>query len=134
MGTTSPLIAALQVAAGGAIGAVLRWGTGEALSKWHGSSYGSFPYSTLLVNILGSLLMGVLAGWLLRTGGEGDFWRLFLGVGLLGGFTTFSAFSLELLLLIERGALSLALLYAAVSVVAGLAALWLGYVLTRSMA
>ena len=76
--------------------------------------------------------MGLLAGWLARHGGTGSGqMRLLLGVGLLGGFTTFSAFSLELMLLIERGQAATALTYAGVSVLAGLVALYLGLIVMR---
>jgi fluoride exporter len=126
----SPLMASLYVALGGGAGAVLRYQTGRVLTRWlgHGPA-AAFPWATLSVNVLGSLAMGVLAGWLARHGNYGnggEQWRLLLGVGLLGGFTTFSSFSLELLLLIERGSLMLAFTYTAVSVLAGLAALYLG--------
>ena len=75
--------------------------------------------------------MGLLAGWLMRHGPGGDQWRLFAGVGLLGGFTTFSSFSLELMLLIERGQPVQAFLYAAISLLAGLSALYIGLITMR---
>lgn len=134
MHAAHPLAASLQVALGGALGAVLRYQTGGAVARWLGpSAAAAFPWATLAVNITGSFAMGLLAGWLARhDGAEG--WRLLLGVGLLGGFTTFSAFSLELLGLIERGAPGLALAYALVSVAAGLAGLWLGVSAMRGLA
>ena len=85
-------------------------------------------------NVIGSLAMGLLVGWLARSGSGAENLRLLLGVGLLGGFTTFSAFSLEMALLIERGQLGLAAVYAGVSVVAGIAGLFLGLILMRSLA
>ena len=91
----------------------------------------AFPWATLTVNVVGSLAMGLLAGWLARFASGGETWRLLIGVGLLGGFTTFSAFSLELMLLIERGQAATALTYAAVSVLAGLTALYLGLIVMR---
>lgn len=134
MHAAHPLAASLQVALGGALGAVLRYQTGGAVARWLGpSAAAAFLWATLAVNVTGSFAMGLLAGWLARhDGAEG--WRLLLGVGLLGGFTTFSAFSLELLGLIERGAPGLALAYALVSVAAGLAGLWLGVSAMRGLA
>ncbi len=134
MHAAHPLAASLQVALGGALGAVLRYQTGGAVARWLGpSAAAAFPWATLAVNVTGSFAMGLLAGCLARhDGAEG--WRLLLGVGLLGGFTTFSAFSLELLSLIERGAPGLALAYALVSVAAGLAGLWLGVSAMRGLA
>ena len=75
--------------------------------------------------------MGLLAGWLARHGSAGETWRLLVGVGLLGGFTTFSAFSLEMMMLIERGQASTAFIYAAVSVLAGVTALYIGLIAMR---
>ncbi|HSG35387.1 MAG TPA: fluoride efflux transporter CrcB [Sphingomonadaceae bacterium] len=132
MSATSPLAATAYVALGGGAGAVLRHQVGRMLTLWLGpNTVTAFPWATLSVNVLGSLAMGLLAGWLARHGSGGDHWRLLLGVGLLGGFTTFSAFSLELMLLIERGQPALATTYAGVSVLAGLAALYLGLIIMR---
>lgn len=127
-----PLVASTYVALGGGAGAVLRYQLGRAMTHWLGpNTITAFPWATLTVNVIGSLAMGLLAGFLARHGHGGDHWRLLLGVGLLGGFTTFSAFSLELMLLIERGQPALALTYAAVSVLAGLTALYLGLIVMR---
>jgi CrcB protein len=124
--------ATLHVALGGALGAVLRHQTGRGMTHVFGPQpMIAFPWATLAVNVVGSLAMGVLAGWLARHGEEGERWRLLIGVGLLGGFTTFSAFSLELMLLIERGQAWTAVTYAMVSVLAGLAGLYLGLVAWR---
>ena len=102
------------------------------MTWWLGpSTITAFPWATLTVNVLGSLAMGLLAGYLARHGHGGDQWRLFLGVGVLGGFTTFSAFSLELMVLIERGQAAQGLVYAVVSVLAGLSALYVGLILMR---
>jgi fluoride exporter len=117
--------ASLLVALGGGVGAWLRFVAGRI----GGTS--AFPWATLSVNVLGSLAMGLLAGWLARHGQGGEQWRLLLGVGLLGGFTTFSAFSLELAEMIQRGSLALAASYALVSVLAGIGGLFLGLILTR---
>ena len=121
------LYASLSVALGGGIGALLRYQMGRAMTAWLGpATIGAFPFATLAVNTLGSLLMGALAGWLARNGSGGEQARLLIGVGLLGGFTTFSAFSLEMVLLIERGQFMLALLYVMLSVGLGITGLVLG--------
>lgn len=122
--------ASLFVALGGGVGAWLRYAVGVTLGRM-GAATAPFPWSTLAVNVAGSLLMGLLAGWLARHGSGGETWRLLLGVGVLGGFTTFSAFSLELALMIERGSLVSAALYVAVSVLAGVAALFAGLAMMR---
>ena len=133
MSSISPLAATINIAIGGAAGAVLRYQTGRALTHWLGpKTVTAFPWATLAVNVVGSLVMGLLAGWLARHGGEsGEQWRLLIGVGLLGGFTTFSSFSLEMMLLIERGQTGLAITYALVSVLAGLVGLYLGLIMMR---
>ena len=136
----SPTVAMLHVAIGGAVGAVLRYQLGRAMTVWLGGPAMSlYPWATLAVNALGSLLMGMLAGWLVRHGAVGsgqgsEQLRLLLGVGLLGGFTTFSAFSLEMVLLIERGQFALAGLYAILSFALGISALLFGLTVMRSFA
>ncbi|WP_419756263.1 fluoride efflux transporter CrcB [Brevundimonas sp.] len=92
-----------------------------------------FPYGTLSVNVVGSLLMGLVAGFFALRGEASQHIRLFLTTGLLGGFTTFSAFSLETLLLCERGRLGAAVGYAIVSVVASVLALGIGLVIARRL-
>jgi fluoride exporter len=132
MNAPSPLAASMMVFAGGGMGAVLRHQLGRAMTGWLGpAAMTSFPWATLAVNVSGSLAMGLLAGWLVKHGSASEHWRLFLGVGLLGGFTTFSAFSLELMLLIERGQPGTAFAYAAVSVLAGLTGLYIGLIAMR---
>ncbi len=127
--------ASLYVALGGGIGAWLRYCTGVLWTRAIGPVAASaFPYATLSVNLLGSLAMGLLAGWLARHGSHGEGWRLLLGVGVLGGYTTFSAFSLELALFVERGAIAQAGLYAVLSVIAGVAGLFAGLALARVLA
>lgn len=132
MAPPSPLAAAALVFAGGGAGAVLRHQLGRAMTGWLGpQAVTAFPWATLSVNVIGSLAMGLLAGWLARHGQGGETTRLLVGVGLLGGFTTFSAYSLELMLLIERGQPGLAFVYGAVSVLAGLTGLYVGLIVMR---
>lgn len=128
----SALAATSLVALGGAIGSVLRYQAGRLKTLWLGpQAVTAFPWATLTVNVIGSMAMGMLAGYLARFGQGGEHWRLLVGVGLLGGFTTFSSFSLEMMLLIERGQPSLAFAYAAVSVLAGLTGLYIGLIVMR---
>ena len=132
MATSSPLAATGLVALGGAVGAVARHQAGRGMTALLGpAAVSAFPWATLAVNVVGSLAMGLLAGWLARHGNGGESARLLLGVGLLGGFTTFSAFSLELMVLIERGQGSSAFAYAAISVLAGVTALYIGLIVMR---
>ncbi len=119
------------VAAGGATGAVVRYLLGLQAMRSLG---GAWPYGTLAANILGGLLMGVLAGVLsLRGGADQEKWRLLLGVGVLGGFTTFSAYSLEVALMIERRAYGQAAAYSLGSVVLSILALFAGLILMRRL-
>jgi CrcB protein len=117
-----------QVAAGGAIGASTRYLTGVAVMRSYGPGY---PLGTLIVNILGSFLMGVLVVGLAHFGGTR--FAPFLAIGVLGGFTTFSSFSLDAVTLIERGAVGQAALYVAASVVLSLAGLFAGLLLARAV-
>lgn len=129
-GESSPLVASLSVAAGGAVGSVLRYQIGRWVTNLAGPG-NAFPWGTLAVNIAGSLAMGALIGWLARgTLAEqaAENARLLLGVGLLGGFTTFSAFSAEMVTMLHRGQGGLAAGYAAASLVAGMAAVIIGLV------
>ena len=127
-----PLMASLHVALGGGIGALLRYQLGRAMTAWMGPAMVSlFPWATLAANTLGSVLLGLLAGWLARHGPGGDQLRLLLGVGLLGGFTTFSAFSLEMVLMIQRGQFSFAALYLILSVGLGISGLLFGLTVWR---
>ena len=116
---------------GGAFGAGGRHLVGRATLAAFGPNY---PWGTLAVNLIGGLFMGLLAGGLARFGTAGENWRLLLGVGVLGGFTTFSAFSLDVLLMFERGDWSMALGYILASVVGAVAAVALGLTITRAMA
>jgi len=129
------LSSSLYVALGGALGAWLRYLASRATLAAIGPvAATAFPWATLLVNLSGSMAMGMLAGWLARHGEGGEQWRLLLGVGVLGGFTTFSAFSLELANMTQRGELILALGYALVSVLAGVLALFAGLMTMRGLA
>jgi fluoride exporter len=119
----------LFVMTGGAIGAALRFG----LSRVFPVGASSWPWPTFAANLLGGLLMGMLAAWLLRTGAPGENIRLFLGVGVLGGFTTFSAFSLEMAQMIQRGQASLATVYALTSVALALIALFAGMTMMKAV-
>ena len=119
----------LLVALGGATGAVARYGLGVQALRLLGPG---MPYGTLIANVLGGLLMGALAGVLAFKGGaDQEKLRLLLGVGVLGGFTTFSAFSLETALMIERRDYGLAAGYALASVLLSVMALFAGLVLAR---
>jgi CrcB protein len=120
----------LIVAAGGALGAVARYGVGVWAARLFPTA--AWPWATLTVNVVGGLLMGLLAGWLaFRGGAHGEALRLFAAVGVLGGFTTFSAFSLEAALMIERRQTAMAGGYIAASVILSIAALFLGLMVAR---
>ena len=116
---------ALAVFLGGGLGAVLRYGIGKWTLAWFGSG---FPVGTLAVNIVGSLAIGLAIGAL---DGVGQSARLFFVTGLLGGFTTFSAFSLDTLTLWQRGEAGTALAYVAASILLSLGACAAGYGLGR---
>ena len=119
----------LLVGIGGAAGSIARYLSGVAIGRvWPGS----FPLATMLVNIGGSLAMGLLIGWLARTtpAWQADA-RLFVAVGVLGGFTTLSSFSLDTVVLLERGEIGQAALYVSVSVIVSIAALFVGLLVMR---
>ena len=120
----------LLVAAGGALGAMARYGLGLTVGRLAPGA--GWPWATFAANTTGGLLMGLLAGWLaLKAGAGQESLRLFAAVGVLGGFTTFSAFSLETALMIERREFAMASGYVAVSVAASVIALFLGLMLAR---
>ena len=119
----------LIVFVGGGIGAALRHGVNLASLRLLGPG---FPWATLTVNVVGSLMMGLLAAWFAFRGTSAEPWRLFLATGILGGFTTFSAFSLDLALLVERQQLAVAGAYVAVSMLGSVGALFLGLWLARA--
>ena len=119
----------LYVALGGALGASGRYALGGAMTRALGAG---FPWGTLAVNVLGGFLMGLLMGWLaLKTGSENL--RLFLAVGVLGGFTTFSAFSLETINMIEGKSYGAAASYVSASVIFSVAAVFIGLVISRKV-
>ena len=113
---------------GGAAGASLRYLVGLGTLAAFGPG---LPFGTWAVNIAGSLAMGILTGALLRVGTVAEPLRLLLGVGVLGGFTTFSAFSLDLVTMLVRGDVVLAVAYAVSSVAGGVVALYAGIAATR---
>jgi len=114
---------------GAGIGGALRHGVNLGAARLFGLG---FPAGTLIVNVAGSFLMGVLAGWFAYRTGLPQHSRLFLTTGVLGGFTTFSAFSLDAALLIERHAYGLAAAYVALSVLISVAALFAGMTIFQS--
>ncbi|WP_026481669.1 fluoride efflux transporter CrcB [Ahrensia sp. 13_GOM-1096m] len=121
----------LLIGIGGALGAMLRHGVNVSAMRVLGAG---FPYGTIIVNIAGSFLMGLLIAWLARRmGGSSNELRLFLATGFLGGFTTFSAFSLDAVVLYERGDIAQAGLYIAISVIVSVGALFAGLLLMRSL-
>jgi CrcB protein len=119
----------LLVGIGGALGSIARYLSGVAVGRVWPSS---FPLATMLINISGSLIMGLFIGWLARTtpAWQADA-RLFFAVGVLGGFTTLSSFSLDTVVLLERGEFGQAVLYVLGSVVVSIAALFVGLLVMR---
>src|SRR4030081_30142 len=118
----------LLVFLGGGLGSTLRHIVSIVSARVLGTG---FPYHTFIINITGSIVMGLIAGYLAFKGEASQPWRLFLMTGILGGYTTFSAFSLDAALLYERGALGLAALYVLGSVVLSIAGLFAGLALIR---
>jgi CrcB protein len=119
----------LVVFIGAGVGGAARHG----VNIWAGRLLGThFPAGTLIINIVGSLIMGLIAGWFAMKGGAAGQLRLFLATGIVGGFTTFSAFSLEIVLLWERNEPLLAALYVGGSLAGGIAALVLGMWIMRT--
>ncbi|TLG78167.1 fluoride efflux transporter CrcB [Methylocystis sp. B8] len=116
----------LIVFLGGGLGAVAR----HAVNLLIGRTIGA-PFGTLTINVLGSFLLGAIIGYFAFKGGASQQWRLFLTTGIFGGFTTFSAFSLETVLLYERGQIAVAAFYVAASVGLAIAGLFAGLSLLR---
>lgn len=125
------MIHLLLVALGGAIGAGARHLVNLSAMRLVATS--GFPFATVIVNVVGSFAMGLAAGYFAFRGEGGMALRLFLTTGILGGFTTFSAFSLETVLLFERGQVGLAALYVAGSVAGSVAGLVAGLALMRGL-
>ena len=122
----------LLVMLGGAIGSALRYHLGRASLRLLGQAW---PWGTLGANVFGGFVMGLFAGWLAsRSSGSGESLRLFFAVGVLGGFTTFSSFSLETMLMIERGEVASALGYIFASVALSVGGLALGLAIMRATA
>ncbi len=120
---TSHLFNYLAIALGGAIGACLRF----ALSDWMLHLFGrAFPFGTLLVNILGSFVIGLLYGLLITEQIAPNPWRIFVGIGVLGAFTTFSTFSMDTVLLLQQGDWFKAVANVVLNVVLCLTLAWLG--------
>jgi CrcB protein len=121
---------------GAGLGGMLRHGVNTLGLRMAGPD---FPYATVTINIVGSLAMGLIAGYFAFRGGEGVFgqmsqhWRLFLTTGVLGGFTTFSAFSLDFAMLWQRGAMGGAAMYLLASVLGSLVAIFAALALARSV-
>jgi CrcB protein len=123
------MVPALLVAFGGALGSVGRYG----VNIWTTKTFGpGFPWGTLTVNVVGGLVMGLIAAVLALKGGTNEL-RVFLMTGIMGGFTTFSAFSLDAFTLWERGEVGTASVYVAVSVVLSIGALAAGLALGRAL-
>lgn len=123
------MIPALLVALGGALGSLARYGVNVSTTRLFGLG---FPWGTLTVNVVGGLVMGLLAALLALRGGSNEA-RLFLMTGVLGGFTTFSAFTLDAVTLWERGEGATAAVYVVASVVVSIAALVAGLALGRAL-
>lgn len=121
----------ILVFVGGGIGAALRHGVNISFARWFGTG---FAWHTLFENVTGSLVMGLLAGYFAFKGEASQSLRLFLTTGILGGYTTFSAFSLDAMLLWEKDERWQALAYVLSSVAVAIVCLWLGLMVARRLA
>lgn len=119
----------LIVFVGGGIGAALRHGFNLAFARLLGTA---FPYATMFENVTGSLVMGLLVAYFAFRGGIPQHWQLFLTTGILGGYTTFSTFSLDTALLYERGQFGLAAVYVLLSVALSIGGLFTGLAIVRN--
>jgi len=119
----------LIVFVGAGIGGAIRHGVNSLTLRVLGPD---FPWWTLIINVIGSLIMGLIAGYFALRGEASQAWRLFMTTGILGGFTTFSAFSLDTAMLYERGAMGQVAFYVLASVLLSIGAVFLGLVLMRS--
>lgn len=126
----SCMYAYLTVFLGAGIGGALRHGVNVGAARLVGAG---FPYGTITVNVVGSLAMGILIEWFALRSDPGQHWRLFLTTGILGGFTTFSTFSLDTLVLFERGQSQTAAFYVIASVLVSLAAVFAGFAFVRAL-
>ena len=125
------MLNSLRVGLGGGLGAIARYQLGRQATHAFGIRW---PYGTFAANVLGGLCMGLLISYLAHRGGaDQERWRLLLGVGVLGGFTTFSAFSLEVALMIQRREIFSAAAYGAASVGLSILALFAGLLIARRM-
>ncbi len=131
MGYWPGMMMTLAIFAGGGLGAALRHGVNVLCAKAFGLA---FPFGTITVNVLGSALMGALIGWLALRSDASPLLRGFAATGILGGFTTFSAFSLDILVLFERGEVPMATLYAAATLIGSIAAVFAGLWFVRAVA
>ena len=120
----------ILVSIGGGLGSTLRHIVNMVSARLLGTA---FPYHTFIINITGSTVTGLIAGYLAFKGGASQPWRLFLMTGILGGYTTFSAFSLDAAMLNEKGEIGLAALYVVGSVVLSIAGLFAGLALVRHL-
>lgn len=119
----------ILVMSGGAIGAAMRYGLSRALPV----GAAGWPWPTFAANVVGGLCMGILANWMLRGDNAAEPLRLFMGVGVLGGFTTFSAFSLEMAQMVQRGQMGMGAIYAFASVTLALCAIFAGMVIAKAI-